>query len=277
MQIKILSFDSGISSFFNTYYCSFVTNEGNNYEFSSSAYNVREFLELIIDDFEITGWNCNCLSVENLGTPSDQAQLLLVEEGDEFKFNPSDADPLRIKLLQKGSTSSFDINKVTIEMLIQTQVSGSLPPSNVEGLNASKITKGEFDSKVIPTLDHTSLSNIGSNTHEEIEDKLTGFSAGNAYQFNNVYQSNLMKFAIKANDYYPEIPNDLLQFNAFTFSAPVTDDVDVTWTNSYNSIDFVADYYDAGGGVVNTIPALETTVTQNLGDGSPELDNLEFV
>ena len=85
----------------------------------------------------------------DLESQSTAAQLLMKEVGDAFTFTPNAARNITIKLLELGA-----IDKVKIEILGNTEVTGTIPSDNILYLNANKILTGEFIPSVIPFVSH---------------------------------------------------------------------------------------------------------------------------
>lgn len=88
-------------------------------------------------------------SLGDLKTQSAAAQILLQEESDAFTFTPNAARNITIVLKEKGF-----IDSVQIEILGNTEVTGTLRAENILFINANKILTGEFIAEVIPFISH---------------------------------------------------------------------------------------------------------------------------
>ena len=73
----------------------------------------------------------------------------LIEEGDTFTFVPDAADNVTVTLLEAAH-----VDQVEIEILTNSEVTGSLPQDNILYIPASKIVSGKFEPEMIPMLSH---------------------------------------------------------------------------------------------------------------------------
>jgi hypothetical protein len=99
--------------------------------------------------FRFTDEDGNLVGLTDLLSQSTTAQALLKEEGDRFTFTPNAAQDITITLEELGK-----VDKVSIEILGNVEVTGVLRPESIIYLNANKILTGEFIPEVIPFISH---------------------------------------------------------------------------------------------------------------------------
>ena len=179
-----LTLEQGVGVVYNTYTSSFnitirvtdsengeVTNEVTTYSFSNRTYSVLSFmLKMALDFGSIYGNNDgvstilvsdhpfvfegdtpdSIAGVSELVDQCSSASAMLVSQGDQFTFTPKASNNVTVVLLEAGSSGQ----KVTLEVLGNTEVSGVLDSSHILYLNASKILLGTFDIAQIPFIDH---------------------------------------------------------------------------------------------------------------------------
>ena len=88
-------------------------------------------------------------TITDLKNQSSAAQSLLDKVGDEFIFTPNVARDISIVLTEKGY-----VDEAQIEILGNTEVTGTLSADNILYINANKVLTGEFIPSVIPFISH---------------------------------------------------------------------------------------------------------------------------
>ena len=118
------------------------------------------------------------------------------------------------------------------------------------------------DSFILGNVYQSFLSNISVFTHGEIEDKLSTFSDGRAYKFNDTYLSNLLQLTQATRYVYPDInayfKNDMFyDFRYKSSSHPdypeITDFIDVLTSEMYSQQFYDSDFVIRFGKSVNRI------------------------
>ena len=94
------------------------------------------------ENFSIKGFN-------GLREQSPIADVLLSNIGDQFTFTPDAVNNITITLLEKGSSDD-----VTLEILGNTEVTGTLRSESIFYIKANKILTGQFDIERIPFISH---------------------------------------------------------------------------------------------------------------------------
>ena len=92
--------------------------------------------------------------VSDLRDQSITAEALLEETGDKFVFTPDAAKNVEVTLTQYQKTVGLESDRVTVEILGNSEVSGVLRIENILFINAEKITTGVFEISQIPFLSH---------------------------------------------------------------------------------------------------------------------------
>jgi len=83
--------------------------------------------------------------------------------------------------------------------------------------NVYKIPSLNGSTSIFANIYDSMLSNIGSNTHEELDDKSTYASDNRPYQFNNSYLSNLLQLTQAVKYAYPDIDQYMTNTKFFDF------------------------------------------------------------
>ena len=88
-----------------------------------------------------------------------------------------------------------------------------------------KIPNLNGDTSVLLNIYNSLLSNIGTLTHDDIEDGLSNYSDGRPYKFNDSYLSNLLQLTQAVRYVYPDINSDFINdiFYDFRYSESTTD------------------------------------------------------
>jgi len=183
---KQLVFSDGVSVAYKVYGTSFDA-FNTRYSYTARANSVYRFMIELINDFNVT-FTEQFTSADTTGTGSDEvvlsdievaenllnnnpflffddegnaeglgdlksqslaAESLLKNAGDKFTFTPNAADNITITLLEVRGT-----DKVELEILGDSEVTGVLRPESILYLKASKIARGEFDVERIPFISH---------------------------------------------------------------------------------------------------------------------------
>jgi hypothetical protein len=92
--------------------------------------------------------------IQDLRDQSVTAEALLKKTGDKFTFTPDAAQNIEVTLTNYQKTVGLEADKVTIEILGNSEVSGILDAENILFINAEKITTGVFEISQIPFLSH---------------------------------------------------------------------------------------------------------------------------
>jgi len=93
--------------------------------------------------------NISIKGFSGLRDQSPIADVLLSDAGNQFIFTPDAANNVTITLLGKGSSDD-----VTLEILGNTEVTGTLRPESIFYIKANKILTGQFDIERIPFISH---------------------------------------------------------------------------------------------------------------------------
>jgi len=105
------------------------------------------------------------------------------------------------------------------------------------------------------------LTNIGTNTHEEIEDRLSYESDQRPYELNNAYLSNLLQLTQAVRYVYPEIDSEMIQslFYDFHYSENPADEnyygnyIDIENSEAYSLVNFQSPFEAKGATSINKI------------------------
>jgi hypothetical protein len=97
--------------------------------------------------------------IEDLRVQSVTAESLLQKTGDKFTFTPNAAQNIEVTLVNYQKTVGLEADKVTIEILGNSEVTGLLGAENILFINAEKVTTGVFEIAQIPFLSHVGRIN----------------------------------------------------------------------------------------------------------------------
>lgn len=87
----------------------------------------------------------------------------------------------------------------------------------------TKIEEPAIVAKVVPTQDiivniyDSPLGSVGSFTHDQVEDYLSGYTDGRPYQFNDTYLSNLLQLTQAVKYVYPDIDSEMINAAFYDF------------------------------------------------------------
>ena len=136
---------------------------------------------------------------------------------------------------------TIDVHKHTgtpSKIDLENETKNQLPGARIEGIDASKVTSGQFDIDRIPLIDHNGLENNGMLSHAALDSFVKTFSQNNKELFGEVSTVNLLKMIIfhKYKDadvdehFINEIalipgisPNEFIDFDASTANINLTD------------------------------------------------------
>jgi hypothetical protein len=96
------------------------------------------------------------VGIEDLKNQSNIAETFLIEQGDQFTFTPNAAKNITIILEDVPSDQNYN---VSVEILGNSEVQGTIKAENILYLNANKIILGKFDPERIPFIDHIGRMN----------------------------------------------------------------------------------------------------------------------
>ena len=153
-----------------------------------------------------------------------------------------------------NTISAVNNNEITLSTRSTNKIEA---PANIY-----KIPSLNGDSSVILNIYESLLSSIGNFTHDEVEDKLSNFSDGRPYKFNDTYLSNLLQLTQALRYVYPDIntyfKNDV--FYDFKYQSvlnptfPDIDDyIDVTTSEIYNQQLYADSYMTSFAKSINKI------------------------
>ena len=154
--------------------------------------------------------------------------------------------------------------------------------SNIEAINGNVLTLDSPSSQVIivpsavkkiPLLDgqssilvniyESALSNVGSFTHEQVEDGLSNYSDGRPYKFNDTYLSNLLQLTQAVRYVYPDINSEFVnnKFYDFRYSwnpsdplyPDINDYIDIVTSDIYNQKVYDNNFIGQWAKSINTI------------------------
>ena len=123
-----------------------------NSQFTNVDINANPFVFFDEDNQSIAG-------ITDLKNQSVTAEALLRGTGDTFVFTPNAARNVEVTLLDYQRTVGLEADKVTIEILGNSEVKGILKVENIFFINAQKITSGVFEISQIPFLSHVGRTN----------------------------------------------------------------------------------------------------------------------
>jgi len=126
-----------------------------------------------------------------------------------------------------------------------------------------KIPKLNMDSSIVGNIYDGLLINIGTNTHDQIEDGLSNYSDGRPYKFNDTYLSNLLQITQAVRYAYPAINDYFINslFYDFRYSFNpldpiypyIYDYIDILTTEIYNQKVYDSKWVGLGARSINTI------------------------
>ncbi len=120
----------------------------------------------------------------------------------------------------RGTPSKIDL---------EDEVRNQLPGARLEGIDASKITSGQFDISRIPLIDHNDLDNNGLLTHAALDSFVQTLSQNNKELLGEIASVNLLKLILFWKYNYSDVdehfinelalipgisPNSFIDFNA---------------------------------------------------------------
>jgi len=120
----------------------------------------------------------------------------------------------------RGTPSKIDL---------EDEVRNQLPGARLEGIDASKITSGQFDIERIPLIDHNDLDNNGLLTHAALDSFVQTLSQNNKELLGEITSVNLLKLLLFWKYNYIDVdehfvnelaiipgisPNSFIDFNA---------------------------------------------------------------
>jgi len=102
----------------------------------------------------------------------------------------------------------------------------------------SRVSPINGDTNMSINIYNSLLTNIGSLTHDEVEDGLSNYSDGKPYKFNDTYLSNVLQLTQALRYIYPDINSELINdlFYDFRYSWSSTDPL---YPSIYDYIDVV--------------------------------------
>jgi len=125
-----------------------------------------------------------------------------------------------------------------------------------------KIVALNASSSVIVSVYNSLLSNIGTMTHDEIEDGLSYFSDGRPYKFNDTYLSNLLQLTQAIRYVYPDINSEFINnlFYDFRYVLVPTSDplyignfIDTVTSDVYNQKSYDSNFVGKDAKSINKI------------------------
>jgi hypothetical protein len=129
------------------------------------------------------------------------------------------------------------------------------------GTQVVKIPNLDANSSIRLNIYDSFLSNIGVNTHQELEDKLSYVSDQRPYELNNAYLSDLLQLTQAAKYALPNIDSKMLQtlFYDFHYSEDPEDDnyvgnfIDLTNSEAYSLVNYQSPFEEKGALSINKI------------------------
>jgi hypothetical protein len=115
------------------------------------------------------------------------------------------------------------------------EVQGELPMSRIADFDASKMVSGKLPNSVVPQIDHTTLSNIGTLTHPQLDSFAQSIQNDNIALFGEVTSINLMKFVMAMK--YKDSSFDKYFENMLCIMPGITDDSFIDYDASNANID----------------------------------------
>lgn len=115
------------------------------------------------------------------------------------------------------------------------EVQGLLPNSRMADLDASKIIGGKVSTAVIPTIDHSTLRNIGTLTHPQLDSVVQSIQKDNLGLLGEVASINLMKLVCRLK--YSDSEVDQFFDNELAVIPGISPDSYIDYVNSNAYID----------------------------------------
>jgi len=197
--------------------------------------NSTGFVYVQIDNSSVTTRNPNFVFTT---TPLFDSSILLasVTTSGSSVSNVDNTVRTQIGFLQLINEQIASIRHDGIEapkIDLTQEVQGQLPMTNIANLDASKITSGILPNSVIPTIDHTTLSNIGTLTHPQLDSFAQSIQNNNITLFGQITTVNLMKLVLALK--YKDTTIDQFMENLFCIIPGITPDsfIDYNASNAY--------------------------------------------
>jgi hypothetical protein len=134
---------------------------------------------------------------------------------------------------------------------LSSEVQGLLPNDRMEDLDAGKITQGRLPAKVLPTIDHQDLKNIGRIPHAGLDSLAQSIQRENVHLFGEVVSVNLLKLVLSMK--YEKADVDQYFQNELAIIPGVSDDALIDWDATTAVVNVV-------NNCISGIPAFEAGV-----------------
>jgi hypothetical protein len=132
-----------------------------------------------------------------------------------------------------GSVAGSFVQAPKIDLTQEVQ--GQLPNSRMSDIDASKIVGGRISTSVIPTLDHSLLTNIGTLTHPQLDSTVQSIQNNNVQLFGEVTSINLLKMICRMK--YTDMDFDQYFENELAIIPGISPHNYIDWDNSNAHID----------------------------------------
>lgn len=93
---------------------------------------------------------------------------------------------------------------------LDQETKGMLPGSNLDDLDASKISSGKIDIERLPKIDHNNLKNVGFLTHPQLETLVNSTTSNNEQLLGEISTVNFLKFIISEKYNNASIDEDFI-------------------------------------------------------------------
>ena len=178
---------------------------------------------------------------------------LFIDTANPVAYTPEQARKIKDYELGKRefSKGAFAYAYITNIIGNQIYIGSSFENPILKPSIATKITTLDSDTEITVNVYESYLSNIGTFTHEELDDSLSKVYNGKPYEFNNAFLSILLQLTQGLKYATPDIDYKYKNYNYYDFNY--------SWTENDPLLPYIGDFIDLYSCDINNFLMFENT------------------